>query len=250
MSGPLDFPDDEPAGGEREEPRREAARAHRARPERARFGPGRFGPGRFGWVAGVLVLAAIALLMLHGLRRDSGTMPGLRAGARMPPFAVPLALSDLDGDANVATRAHQGAAGARPACQVRGPRILNSCELAARGPVVLAFLATRGGDCSPQLDRLEQLRRRFRRVQVAAVAIRGDRGALRALIRRHGWRFPVGYDRDGALAGLYGVAVCPQITYAYPGGVVRDTVLGEETAPQLAERFRGLLAASRERGWS
>ncbi|HEU4977806.1 MAG TPA: hypothetical protein VFT42_02825, partial [Solirubrobacteraceae bacterium] len=83
----------------------------------------------------------------------------------------------------------------------------------------------------------------------AAIAIRGDRGALRAQIRRHGWTFPVGYDKDGILANLYGVAVCPQITYALPGGRVTGTSLGVLEAPALDRRISRLEAAARRRGW-
>ncbi|HEU4658841.1 MAG TPA: TlpA disulfide reductase family protein, partial [Capillimicrobium sp.] len=136
-----------------------------------------------------------------------------------------------------------------PACDVRGEGVLNVCELAERGPVVLGFLATRGGDCTAEFDRLERLHREFPAVQVAAVSIRGDRDELRGLIREHGWRYPVGYDADGILANLYGVAVCPHLTFAYPGGEVRGTVLGAEPEAALRGRFERLLAASRERGW-
>ena len=96
---------------------------------------------------------------------------------------------------------------------------------------------------------LEQVRRAFPGVQVAAVAVRGDRSDLRRMIAAHGWGFPVGYDRDGAVANLYGVAVCPQITYAYPGGEVRGTAIGEQTAAELRESLQRLVAGAKERGW-
>jgi len=91
----------------------------------------------------------------------------------------------------------------------RGPTILNICALAERGPVVLGFLATRGGDCAGSFGVLAGVRRRHPGVQVAVIGIRGELGALRAIVRRDGWDFPVGWDRDGVLANLYGVAVCP-----------------------------------------
>src|SRR5947207_1809292 len=74
-----------------------------------------------------------------------------------------------------------------------------------------------GSECRRELDVMQRLRPRFPGVRFAAVAVRGDRGALRTLIRRRGWTFPIGYDRDGAVANLYGVAVCPTIVFAYPG---------------------------------
>jgi peroxiredoxin len=161
-------------------------------------------------------------------------------GARMPPFAVPLALGPLDGDANIATKPGQGSAGERAACQVRGPQVLNVCELYERRPVALAFFATRGASCEAELDRLQSLRDNFPTVAMAAVAIRGDRGDLRRDVRRHGWRFPVGYDRDGALANLYGVAVCPQVTLADRGGRVVKTLIGQQTTAALRRQLLAL----------
>ena len=91
------------------------------------------------------------------------------------------------------------------------------------------------------------MRRRHPDVQVAAVAIRGDRGDLRALVRERGWRFPVAHDRDGVLANLFGVAACPQVTYVLPGGRVRETTVGEDDAarldaPPVGARARGARA--------
>jgi hypothetical protein len=132
---------------------------------------------------------------------------------------------------------------------VRGPEVLNVCELAERGPVVLGFLATRGGDCADAIGRLERVRARHPGVQVAVVGIRGDRGDLRDLVRRRGWRFPVGHDRDGILANLYGVAVCPQITFARWRGRVQGTALGDLSPQELDRRVRAVVAASRKAGW-
>jgi hypothetical protein len=205
---------------------------------------------RWGWLVGALVLLAIALITLNTLGGDAGGSSGLPPGTRIPPFAAPLATSDLDGDVNVATKPDQGSAGDRPACQVRGPKVLNSCQLLERGPLVLAFLATRGGDCTSTLDDLQAVQRRHPALQVAAVAIRGDRGDLRKMVAEHRWTFPVGYDRDGVLAGLYGVAVCPHVAFVYPDGTVRGTALGREPAAALEGQARRLLAASRERGWT
>ncbi|MEA2393745.1 MAG: hypothetical protein QOJ82_1636 [Solirubrobacteraceae bacterium] len=204
---------------------------------------------RYGWFVGVVALLLLAYVSLNTLRSAPVGSRGLAVDQRVPPFAAPLALGRLQGDVNVARRPGQGAAGARPACQVRGPDILNSCQLAERGPFVLAFLATRGARCTRELDRLEQARRRHPDVQVAAVAIRGDRGELRTLVRSHGWRFPVAWDHDGILANLFGVAVCPQLTYALPGGAVQATTVGELREGELDRRLGALARAARARGW-
>ncbi len=240
--GPLDFaPDDADASAGPRPPAVAPARPARTRP------PGRL---RYAWIVGAIALVALAWIAINTLRTQGGSSTGPAAGSQLPPFAAPLALGDLDGDANVARKADSGAAGRRPACEVRGPQILNACELAERGPVVLAFLATRGGDCTRELDRLQAAQRAHPGIQLAAVAIRGDRGRIRRLIAEHGWRFPVAIDRDGAVANLYGVAVCPQVTYAYPGGEVRGTTIGAESEAVIRGRVARLEAAARERGWS
>ena len=44
---------------------------------------------------------------------------------------------------------------------------------------------------------------------------------------------PVGYDRDGAVAGLYRVGGCPTFAYVYPGGTLESASIGELTPSQL-----------------
>jgi hypothetical protein len=122
--------------------------------------------------------------------------------------------------------------------------VLNSCRLVAGAPSAIAFLATRGGDCTKQLDVIERVRARFPQVRFAAVAIRGSRDDLRRDIRSHGWGFPVGYDRDGAVANIYGIAVCPTITFAYPGGKAMRTTLGLLDQQKLDATLRELLMRS------
>jgi hypothetical protein len=177
------------------------------------------------WIVGVVVVFAIAYITLNTLRTDAPGSRGVPVGSQLPPFAAPLATSRLEGDANLATEPDQGGQGNRPACSVRGPDIVNSCQLAERGPVVLAFTAARAGTCDRQIDVLQRMRSRYPDVQFAAVAIRGDRDDLRALIRRRGWTLPVAYDHDGGVANAYAVAICPTVTFAYRGGKVQSTSL-------------------------
>jgi peroxiredoxin len=241
--GPLDFgPDDEDEGRGGPEPAPDSAPPPPSRPRRT---------SRYGWAVALIFLAWIVYITLNTLSTDSPGSRGVPDDRPLPPFAAPLVLSDLDGDANVARRADQGSAGKRPACEVRGPDILNSCQLAERGPVVLGFYAGRAGKaCRQQLDGLERVRKDFPGVQFAAVAIRGDRKDLRELIRDSGWRFPVGYDRDGQVANLYRVAGCPTTTFAYPGGIVMHTYLGLLDDRRLRAAVRRLVAGSERRGWT
>jgi peroxiredoxin len=239
--GPLSF-------GDEEEPRRRGDR-EAAEPAGAEAPPPARPPTRrYGWIVGVVGLLLIAYITLNTLRTQSREAP--QEGKQLPAFATPLAPSSLNGDANVARKADSGASGKRPACEVRGDNVFNVCDLAARSPLVLAFFITRGGtECRRQLDVIQRVQARFPGVRFAAVAVRGNRGDLRALIRRRGWTFPIGYDRDGAVANLYGVAVCPTIVFAYPRRLTMVTDFGYLGEAKLAERVRALETASERRGW-
>jgi hypothetical protein len=193
--------------------------------------------GRPTWIAIAFGLAILAYITWNTLSTPATSSTGVPAGERLPPFAAPLATSDLVGDANVARHAGQGAAGATPACAVTDPRALNSCTLARRGPVAIAFFIAGSGRCTAALDALQRIAPRHPRVGFAAVAIRGDRDDVRKDVREHGWDFPVALDADGAVANVYGVAICPFVVLAYRGGVVLRTALGsEETTAAALER--------------
>jgi AhpC/TSA family len=181
-------------------------------------------------LVGVLGVVVLAYVSVNSLRTEGPGSRGVPEGDELPAFAAPLALSDLEGDANVSDRA----------CDVRGPDVLNVCRLAERGPVVLAFFAEPSDRCVDQIDLLDRMAARFQDVQFAAVAIRGDRDALRRRVRARGWTLPVGYDRDGAVTNLYRVAVCPAITFADGGGTVRETALGSLDERELIARIEGL----------
>jgi len=201
----------------------------------------------FTWVLGVACVLALAYITVNSLRTEGPGSRGVPVGAVLPPFAAPLATGTLEGDANVARRAGEG--GARPACRVRGPQILNSCQLAERGPVVLAFFATLDERCQDQVDQLERLRPRFPGVQFAAVSIRGGRDRTREVVRKRGWALPVAHDADGAVANAYAVAVCPTLTFAEVGGRVAGTSLGLLAGAALEARVRRIVSRSRARGW-
>jgi hypothetical protein len=195
---------------------------------------------------GVLILILITINTV--VTKPNGAT-GIPPGQPIAPFAVPLALGTLPGDANVATAAGQGAAGNVPACTVRGPQILNICQQYEQGPVVLALFVA-GGSCATVLSEMQSLAPGFPGVRFAAVSIRGDRASIRKLIHRKGLTYPVGFDADGALVALYRLATCPQVTFAYPGGVVQSkALLTTPTPAELRSRVSELLTASRARGW-
>jgi hypothetical protein len=190
-----------------------------------------FGPrprlGRGGMLLAVFVVAALGWITLNTVRSDSAGSRGLPAGTPLPAFAVPLADSPCRGacDANIATRAGQGSAGAEPACDVRGPHVLSSCELAARGPAVLAFVFAPVAACRDELDVLARARARHPSVRFAAVAVRADGATARALAGAHAG-VPIAYDHDGAVANEYAVVVCPTITFIGRDGRVAGSTVG------------------------
>ena len=255
MTGPLDFPPEGPERPGRSEPPNVEPTPRRgpagADPRRPVPPPPARPPGasRYGWFVGVAAMLLLAVVLLNSLRTEGPGATGLQAGGRLPPFAAPLVLSDLDGDVNVAARAGSGEAGRVPACTVRGPDVVNSCELGRDRPLVVGFLFTRGADCAGAFDAMERVRRRIPEVAFAGIVVRGDREAARRLVRRHRWGFPVGFDRDGGLANRYGVAVCPELVLALPGGRVRETVIGDGVTGDLERRVRALVATARRSGW-
>lgn len=211
---------------------------------------------RYTLVVGLLFLGVIVVASINMLGNGgSGETLGLdRHPARwpLPQFAVPAAAGDLEGDANVAQDDCETSAipcpedsQRTPACRVDLPEAIRVCDLFAR-PLVISFWFSKGGDdCVQQQDVVERAFRRYRgRVGFLSLDIRDDRDTVRDLIRQRGWTMPVGYDRDGAVASLYGVGVCPTLAYVYPGGTLESAGIGELTLAQLSDRVDRLLAAT------
>lgn len=182
------------------------------------------------WIVGVAVVLALGYITFNTLRTEGPGSEGVGQGEPMPRFAAPLAVGALTGDAQVDPD---------KVCAVTGPDVVNSCQL-ARGdkPVVIAFLATRSKQCEEQIDVLDRVARRHRDVAFAAVAIRGEKADVARDARR--WSLPVAHDRDGAVANLFAVAVCPTITFARRGGIVHDTSLGLVGEAEIERRIAEL----------
>jgi len=216
---------------------------------------------RYSLLVGLIFLAVIVVATVNTLEGGGGgeTLGLDRFPARwpLPEFAVPAGAGRLEGDANVAQDDCETAAvpcpeGSQrtPACRIKTAGAIRICDLFAQ-PLVISFWFTKGDGCAEQQDVVEEAYGRYRgRVGFLSLDIRDDRDTLRELISRHGWTMPVGYDRDGAVASLYGVGGCPTFAYVYPGGTLQSASIGDLTAPQLDHRVDQLLAATRaaERG--
>jgi hypothetical protein len=57
----------------------------------------------------------------------------------------------------------------------------------------------------------------------------------------------VGLDRDGALSNLYRVGGCPTFVYAYPGGILESTSIGQLDDQRFFSKVDALIAASDRR---
>jgi thiol-disulfide isomerase/thioredoxin len=211
-------------------------------------------------LVGVAFLLLVAIATVNTIRTQGGGVLGVTKGDRgmpLPEFAVPNAVTGpLNKDANIAqdncsTSQNPCPSGARrtPACEVRVKGAIRVCDLFNR-PLVLSFWFTRGADCLPTQDALDRVARHYRgRVNFLSIDIRDDPSAVRDIVAQHGWKLPVGYDRDGAVSDLYRVGVCPTIAFAYPGGIMAFAKAGtaQLSSSQIAGDVRRLTRLSRER---
>lgn len=174
--------------------------------------------GLFG--VALVILISVAFLTSRGV----GTA-GIPAGHKVRLFAAPLAVSSLNGDANLSP----------PCTESRHDRrALNLCLMLRRGPVVLGFFVTGSGTCERLVDAFQALAARFPRVQFAAVAVRSSHASARSAVRSHHWTIPVAYDRDGAVGAVYGVEVCPIAELTDSTGRVRQRLIGGHWADTRA----------------
>jgi hypothetical protein len=211
---------------------------------------------RYSIGVGLLFLAIIAVASIHTLSGGGGedTLGLDKQPPRwpLPEFAVPVAAGRLEGDANIAqddcesdTVPCPEGSRRRPACRIQTAEAIRVCSLFDR-PLVISFWFTKGGNCADQQDIVNSVYERYRgRVNFLSLDVLDDRDSVRELVRQHGWKLPVGYDRDGAVASLYRIGGCPTFAYAYPGGTLQSASSGELTVGQLSVRVRQLLSATR-----
>jgi hypothetical protein len=210
---------------------------------------------RYTIVVGLLFAAIVIVALVKGVGGGGGTLgiDGQPARWPLPEFAVPIATGALEGDANVAQDDCASSelpcpASARrtPACRVKAAGAIRVCDLFGR-PLVLSFWFGEGGECADQQDVVDHVYARYRgRVSFLSLNVHDDRDAVRDVVRRRRWTMPVGYDRDGAVAGLYRVGGCPTFAYAYPGGTLQSASFGRLSAHQLEARIEELIRDSRE----
>jgi hypothetical protein len=211
---------------------------------------------RYSIVVGLIFLAVIVVATVNTVGGGGGgeTLGLDRLPARwpLPQFAVPEGAGELEGDANVAQDDCETSAipcpedsERTPACRVALEEAIRVCDFFDR-PLVISFWFSKGSSrCVEQQDLVDRVYRRYRgEVGFLSLDIRDERETLRDLIRQRGWTMPVGYDRDGAVASLYGVGLCPTFAYVFPGGTLQSASIGELGERQLADRVDRLLEAT------
>jgi hypothetical protein len=216
-------------------------------------------PGRiYSTVVGLLFLAVILVGTISTLGNSGEDVLGLdKIDTDLPlaEFAVPVATSNLEGDANIAQDDCESdqlpcPAGDRrtPACEIKVAHSIRVCDYFDR-PLIISFWFSRGGDnCEVQQDVVSQVSRRYRgRMGFLSIDVRDSRDSVRDLVRSRRWKMPVGYDHDGAVATLYRVGGCPTFVYAYPGGILESASIGELSSSQLSAKADDLLAATRRK---
>ncbi len=216
---------------------------------------------RYSIAVGLIFLALIAVATLHTLTGHGGedTLGIDKQPPRwpLPEFAVPAASGHLEGDANV----YQDDCGSAslpcseqpprvPACQITTPGAIRVCDLFDR-PLVISFWFGTENRCERQQGVVSTVAEQYRgRVNFLSLDVLDSRESVGELVREQGWKMPVGFDRDGAVAALYRIALCPTFAYAYPGGTLQSAGIGELGVGGLSQHVDELLKATRvaERG--
>lgn len=192
----------------------------------------------YSWVVGIAFLILIIVVGLNSLPHAGAGLKGPKPGTLLPAFAAPLATGSVDADVNL--KANGGQPGHTLACSVHLRSALNGCDL-RKQPSVTVFAGTRGADCLPGFDRVQDVRSAFPQVRFTGILIRMNRSSAAATVKKGGWDFPIVFDRDGQLTNVFGIGVCPATVFAKKGGRVVATKLGKLTDAQLRAEIRRIL---------
>lgn len=188
-------------------------------------------------VNAVVVLLGIALVIgvfWSLLRLDDDSRPRgseKLIGMPLPEFALPLAGSGIDRDANIVDRVAARGSGQTAACDVRVEGAFVSCR-DLPGTAVIAFFRREDENCLRQVDELEKAFAGRNDVSTVAIAIKEPVAPVAGLVSRRGWRLPVAVDRDAAASELFLVSGCPS-TYFAKDGEITGVRLGLQDAAAL-----------------
>jgi hypothetical protein len=193
-------------------------------------------PLNYGALVGILIAFVAVFILVNALRNtESGTVGigPVGIGEKVDPFAVPIADSELEGDANVDPD---------QACRVEGDDVLRICDYFNR-PLLISFWFTGGAEeCIDQQDVFDQVASQFRsRIGAVSINVRDDRDRVRELIEERDWKVPVGHDTDGAVSNMYRIGGCPTFLFVKAGGVLERAEIGRTTVEELSSQVRSFL---------
>ena len=213
------------------------AELDRTHPEQQGPPPPRRRRGGYTWVVGVAAVIAIIVAGFNSIPNAGRGDHGPPVGTQIPHFAAPKPFGPLDGDVNVKQSASDQTGNKTPACSVRLPGALRSCDYTSK-PLVLTFILPTAA-CENFVDRVDRMRSRFPKVNFITV-ISAKKGRAEQTVRDHHWRQSVVFDRNGNLLTRYRLGLCPNVVFAYAGGKVRATQTEAEkwTDAQLAAAIR------------
>jgi hypothetical protein len=200
-------------------------------------------------VVGIVFLGVLLFAGINAVRNSGEAVLGPERGERIPLFAAPTATGSLDGDANIDQGEVVNGRRRGSACDIAGSArdVLKICDYFDR-PLVMVAWFTRGcGNCRPQLDTVERVRKRVPGVHFIGLDVRDSKDNAREEVLEHGWGFPMALDRDGAVSQLYGIGGGPTLIFAYPDGITRDVYLGELDERELERRAKELRSAAKRR---
>jgi hypothetical protein len=182
----------------------------------------------------VVALLAIGVIvglvtLFHG-KRPIGSENLI--GKQLPDFAVPLAGSGIDGDANIYTPQEATANKATAACNVRIKGSINSCD-GLKGAAVLLFWNSSKTECVKQVDQLQAALAKHPKVNALAVASSDSMQTVTEWQKNKHWKLPIAVDPDGAASTLYSAPGCPSIFFAQDGKIT-GVKLGLQSSAQLS----------------
>lgn len=192
-------------------------------------------------VVGVLFVIVLVIALFNMLQTTDSGIVGIGdvdIGEKAEPFAVPLALSDLEGDANVDPDR---------ACSVEGDDVLRICDYFDK-PLVVSFWFTKGAsDCVDQQDVFDSVATRYEgRAGFVSINVRDDRAKVRDTIVDRDWKVTVGHDQDGAVSNIYKVGGCPTYLFYAKGGILTRAEIEPTDTEQLGAQVRSLIDGEQE----
>lgn len=119
---------------------------------------------------------------------------------------------------------------------------LDLAELRGR-PVWIVFMATWCPSCLDEFPLMNRFAARYadEGLVVAAIDVGEDRETVAAYAEQLNVIFPMGLDRDGAVADAWGVVVPPIHFFIDAGGIVRDGALGGIGPDLMAASLRTIM---------